>query len=187
MTQYNPSETTTAEIETFSALLYLLAIIADPGLAEERLNKLENSLKEIRTNREALSSERLALSEETAKLKALKAEMKPFLEAMDKIRNEPAPKPEEARQGDENGGGALSIKVEDLELSTRSQNCLKHTNILSVADLVQVQETQLIRMPNCGRKCIAEIKEVLINLDSGLTLGMPPPAGFRKFEFDPNR
>ena len=51
--------------------------------------------------------------------------------------------------------------VDELELSVRSINCLKLLNILTVEDLVQKTEGELIRSPNFGRKSLNEIKEVL--------------------------
>lgn len=67
----------------------------------------------------------------------------------------------------------LLKKVEELELSVRSANCLKNENILYIGDLVQRSEGEMLRTPNFGRKSLNEIKEVLVNM--GLTLGMNIP------------
>ena len=64
----------------------------------------------------------------------------------------------------------LLRKVEELELSVRSANCLKNDNIVYIGDLVQKSEQEMLRTPNFGRKSLNEIKEVLTNM--GLTLGM---------------
>lgn len=64
----------------------------------------------------------------------------------------------------------LLRKVEELELSVRSANCLKNDNILYIGDLVQKTEADMLRTPNFGRKSLNEIKEVLTNM--GLHLGM---------------
>ena len=61
-------------------------------------------------------------------------------------------------------------KVDDLELSVRSANCLKNDNIVYVGDLVQKTEAEMLRTPNFGRKSLNEIKEVLVQM--GLHLGM---------------
>jgi DNA-directed RNA polymerase subunit alpha len=61
-------------------------------------------------------------------------------------------------------------KVDELELSVRSANCLKNDNIVYIGDLVQKSEQEMLRTPNFGRKSLNEIKEVLTNM--GLTLGM---------------
>ncbi len=65
---------------------------------------------------------------------------------------------------------ALLKKVEELELSVRSANCLKNDNIVYIGDLVQKSESEMLRTPNFGRKSLNEIKEVLT--DMGLSLGM---------------
>ncbi|MDR2646435.1 MAG: DNA-directed RNA polymerase subunit alpha [Holosporaceae bacterium] len=64
----------------------------------------------------------------------------------------------------------LSRKVEDLELSVRSMNCLKNDNIVYIGDLVKKTENEMLRTPNFGRKSLNEIKEVLSQM--GLYLGM---------------
>lgn len=65
----------------------------------------------------------------------------------------------------------LLKKVEELELSVRSANCLKNDNIIYIGDLVQKSEGEMLRTPNFGRKSLNEIKEVLTMM--GLHLGMP--------------
>ena len=64
----------------------------------------------------------------------------------------------------------LLKKVEELELSVRSANCLKNDNIIYIGDLVQKSESEMLRTPNFGRKSLNEIKEVLTQM--GLHLGM---------------
>ncbi|MFI3242507.1 MAG: DNA-directed RNA polymerase subunit alpha [Alphaproteobacteria bacterium] len=64
----------------------------------------------------------------------------------------------------------LLKRVEELELSVRSANCLKNDSILYIGDLVQKTESEMLRTPNFGRKSLNEIKEVLGKL--GLHLGM---------------
>jgi DNA-directed RNA polymerase subunit alpha len=64
----------------------------------------------------------------------------------------------------------LLRKVEELELSVRSANCLKNDNIIYIGDLVQKSEADMLRTPNFGRKSLNEIKEVLTIM--GLHLGM---------------
>jgi DNA-directed RNA polymerase subunit alpha len=64
----------------------------------------------------------------------------------------------------------LLRKVDELELSVRSANCLKNDNIVYIGDLVQKSEAEMLRTPNFGRKSLNEIKEVLANM--GLHLGM---------------
>ena len=67
----------------------------------------------------------------------------------------------------------LLRKVDELELSVRSANCLKNDNIIYIGDLVQKTEQEMLRTPNFGRKSLNEIKEVLAHM--GLHLGMEIP------------
>ena len=67
----------------------------------------------------------------------------------------------------------LLKKVEELELSVRSMNCLKNDNIIYIGDLVQKTESEMLRTPNFGRKSLNEIKEVLSSMS--LYLGMEIP------------
>lgn len=68
---------------------------------------------------------------------------------------------------------ALLKKVDELELSVRSANCLKNDNIVYIGDLIQKTESEMLRTPNFGRKSLNEIKEVLAGM--GLHLGMEVP------------
>ena len=68
---------------------------------------------------------------------------------------------------------ALLKKVDELELSVRSANCLKNDNIVYIGDLIQKTEAEMLRTPNFGRKSLNEIKEVLANMN--LHLGMDVP------------
>ena len=67
----------------------------------------------------------------------------------------------------------LLRKVDELELSVRSMNCLKNDNIIYIGDLVQKTEPEMLRTPNFGRKSLNEIKEVLNSMS--LYLGMEVP------------
>ena len=67
----------------------------------------------------------------------------------------------------------LLRKVDELELSVRSMNCLKNDNIIYIGDLVQKTEPEMLRTPNFGRKSLNEIKEVLNSMS--LYLGMEIP------------
>lgn len=71
----------------------------------------------------------------------------------------------------------LLRKVDDLELSVRSANCLKNDNIVYIGDLVQKTEAELLKTPNFGRKSLLEIREVLSEMGLGLGMAIPewPP------------
>jgi len=77
------------------------------------------------------------------------------------------------RQDDDDGldfNPLMLKKVDELELSVRSANCLKNDNIVYIGDLIQKTEAEMLRTPNFGRKSLNEIKEVLSGM--GLHLGM---------------
>ena len=67
----------------------------------------------------------------------------------------------------------LLKKVDELELSVRSANCLKNDNVVYIGDLIQKTEAEMLRTPNFGRKSLNEIKAVLAEM--GLHLGMEVP------------
>ena len=64
----------------------------------------------------------------------------------------------------------LKMRVDELELSVRSNNCLRAANIHTLADLVRNQESDMLKYKNFGRKSLVELNQVLSNL--GLTFGM---------------
>lgn len=64
----------------------------------------------------------------------------------------------------------LKMKVDELELSVRSNNCLRAANINTLADLVRNQESDMLKYKNFGRKSLIELNQVLANL--GLSFGM---------------
>ena len=86
-------------------------------------------------------------------------------------------------QNDQSSAEKLSFntnllkKVEELELSVRSANCLKNDNIVYIGDLVQRSEPEMLRTPNFGRKSLNEIREVLkvMGLELGMNVDNWPP------------
>jgi DNA-directed RNA polymerase subunit alpha len=79
----------------------------------------------------------------------------------------PYPEDEEEKEGvNEN----LLRSVDELELSVRSANCLKHANIKLIGDLVQKTEAEILATKNFGRKSLNEIKDILAEM--GLSLGI---------------
>ncbi len=87
--------------------------------------------------------------------------------------DEPKPQLVEGPRDDLPFNRNLLRKVDELELSVRSANCLKNDNIVYIGDLVQKSEQEMLRTPNFGRKSLNEIKEVLAGM--GLGLGMTVP------------
>ncbi len=91
--------------------------------------------------------------------------------------DEPRARVEEEMRDDLPFNRNLLRKVDELELSVRSANCLKNDNIVYIGDLVQKTEQEMLRTPNFGRKSLNEIKEVLASMGLGLGMtvtGWPP-------------
>jgi len=83
-----------------------------------------------------------------------------FLPVEEKVRDEKAEKLKQL----------LRMKVDELELSVRSNNCLRAANIVYLSDLVKNQESDMLKYKNFGRKSLVELNAVLTNM--GLTFGM---------------
>ncbi len=83
---------------------------------------------------------------------------------------EPEEEPEAPEVDDLPFNKNMLRKVDELELSVRSANCLKNDNIVYIGDLVLRTEPEMLRTPNFGRKSLNEIREVLKTMD--LELGM---------------
>ncbi len=63
---------------------------------------------------------------------------------------------------------ALAKPVSELSLTVRTANCLEAEGILYIGDLIKKSESDLLRIPNFGRKCLNEIKEELAFMELGL-------------------
>ncbi len=88
------------------------------------------------------------------------------------INFEEEEEPEEVTQVEESSpfNDNLNKRVEELELSVRSANCLQNAEIKYIGELVQKSEGEMLRTKNFGRKSLNEIKEILTEM--GLGLGM---------------
>jgi DNA-directed RNA polymerase subunit alpha len=64
----------------------------------------------------------------------------------------------------------LNTRVDELELSVRSSNCLRAANIQTLADLVRKTESEMLKYRNFGRKSLTELNSILDEL--GLSFGM---------------
>lgn len=64
----------------------------------------------------------------------------------------------------------LRMRVDELELSVRSSNCLRMANIHTIADLVRNKEPEMLKYKNFGRKSLVELNEVLASM--GLSFGI---------------
>jgi len=86
------------------------------------------------------------------------------------FEEEPETEEEELEEEQEKLNEHLFKSVDELELSVRSANCLKHANIKLIGELVQKTESEILATKNFGRKSLNEIKEILAEM--GLSLGM---------------
>ena len=113
----------------------------------------------------------------------LQDQLQPFINF-----DEPEIQPESSSQEKLPFNHHLLKKVEELELSVRSANCLKNDNIVYIGDLVQKSESEMLRTPNFGRKSLNEIKEVLQQMELGLGISVPdwPPKNIEELakQFD---
>lgn len=73
----------------------------------------------------------------------------------------------------EGAGGmkAPDARIEELDFSVRTYNCLRKAGITTVQDLVQTSEQELMNIRNFGRKSLTEVKEKL----AGMSLSLRPP------------
>ena len=78
----------------------------------------------------------------------------------------------------------LQTRVEDLDFSVRTSNCLRREGITTVGELVQRTESDLMAIRNFGRKSLQEVKDKLATMDLKLTSGGELPPGSEDEDFD---
>ena len=71
----------------------------------------------------------------------------------------------------------LQTRVEDLDFSVRTSNCLRREGITTVGELTQRTEADLMAIRNFGRKSLQEVKDKLATMDLKLTSGGEVPVG----------
>ena len=122
---------------------------------------------EVETNGVISPDDAIALA-----ARILQDQLQPFINF-----DEPEIQPEQSSSEKLSFNSNLLKKVEELELSVRSANCLKNDNIIYIGDLVQKSESEMLRTPNFGRKSLNEIKEVLQQMELNLGMSVPdwPP------------
>ncbi len=99
--------------------------------------------------------------------KLIKDHMAIFINFEEEIHEQPEPvAPKTVPAHNEH----LDKSVDELELSVRSYNCLKNSDIKTIRDLVQKSEAEMLKTKNFGRKSLNEIKDILTGM--GLGLGM---------------
>ena len=122
---------------------------------------------EVETNGAISPDDAIALA-----ARILQDQLQPFINF-----DEPEVLPDQSQVESLSFNSNLLKKVEELELSVRSANCLKNDNIIYIGDLVQKSESEMLRTPNFGRKSLNEIKEVLQQMELNLGMSVPdwPP------------
>ncbi len=98
--------------------------------------------------------------------KILKEQLQIFIN----FAEEDEPAQPESSEATQDFNEALYKRVDELELSVRSQNCLQNAGIEFIYQLVERSEAEMLKTKNFGRKSLNEIKEILDDL--GLSLGM---------------
>ncbi len=98
--------------------------------------------------------------------KILKEQLQIFIN----FAEEDEPEIEEEEEDEQEFNEALFKRVDELELSVRSQNCLQNAGIEYIYQLVEKTEAEMLKTKNFGRKSLNEIKEILSDLT--LSLGM---------------
>ncbi|MBS3818704.1 DNA-directed RNA polymerase subunit alpha [bacterium] len=139
----------------------------EPARVGERID-YENLIMEVWTTGAVLPQDALSQA-----AKILRDHLLIFLNIVDKpVETEPAPQKKEIPYFSKID--ILSKTIDHLELSVRSNNCLKSAGINKIYELVQKSEEELLKTKNFGRKSLAEIKENLKQLDLGLNLDLHP-------------
>lgn len=67
--------------------------------------------------------------------------------------------------------GIPNVRIEELDFSVRTYNCLKKANILTIPELVQITEADLMQIRNFGKKSLTEVREKLAGLNLTLKGG----------------
>ena len=98
--------------------------------------------------------------------KVLKEQLQIFIN----FAEEDEPAQQETSEATQEFNEELFKRVDELELSVRSQNCLQNAGIEFIYQLVERTEAEMLKTKNFGRKSLNEIKEILDDL--GLSLGM---------------
>ena len=81
--------------------------------------------------------------------------------------------PEEEEEEEEEDTELLELirkPITELELSVRSANCLEAANIKTIGDLIQKNESEMLKYKNFGKKSLSEISGILNGM--GIHLGM---------------
>lgn len=117
----------------------------------------ERLLIEITTNGTLLPSEALSQAADT-----LSGYFQRFVDS----HGHGGPRP--ALPGGDPTIAPFDARIEELDFSVRTYNCLKRASILTIAELAKVSETDLMNIRNFGRKSLTEVKEKLATMNMTL-------------------
>ena len=95
--------------------------------------------------------------------KILCSQLELFVSLTDQVLPVSMVQPEENNQSK-----VLEMTIEELDLSVRAYNCLKRAGINSVAELVQRNQEDMMKVRNLGRKSLEEVEQKLEALGLGL-------------------
>jgi len=76
------------------------------------------------------------------------------------------------------GRFADDIPIRDMQLTVRTENCLRNENIEFLSQLLRLTENDLLRMPNMGRRSTTEVIEILALMGQKLGRQLNEPGGF---------
>ncbi len=108
--------------------------------------------------------------------KILRKHLNPFVQYFELGSETATEEAGKTAQIDEDLKRKLRMPISELELSVRASNCLESAKIVTVADLVQMAEADLLKVRSFGKTSLREVKRKLEDL--GLALGSQLPADF---------
>jgi len=124
----------------------------------------EKLIMEIRTDGQITPEEAIIMSS-----RILREHLQLFLDLKPDMQ-ETVPVEDEKDEEFEMIRKVLIMPVDELDLSVRSQNCLRSANIKTISDLVSKNESEMLHYRNFGRKSLAELGELIESF--GLSFGM---------------
>ena len=142
------------------------------GKAEESAKKLLDALEEKRDHYKQLERENKVLGKDVQQVgqknKKLRQDVQ-YLEKKNKTleqdvqywKNFLPPVPTVTTKQEINEKRLLDTKINDLELTVRSMNCLKAEEIYTIGELIKWKERELLKTPNLGKKSLTEIQKAL--------------------------
>lgn len=130
------------------------------GKWQEAKEKAEKAIEEQREWEKTIDKKRDYIQSIEQQLKQKTDECSYFRGMYESLKENQKPKTKKsADKPPENP--LLQRPVGDLELTMRSQNCLKVEDIYIIGDLIKRSEVELLKTPNLGKKSLTEIKDVL--------------------------